>query len=94
MCAYREGCLEEPYEYGAARQDYEGILNRVTDMKVLLAKRGISGINGLESTKVDPMGMAAMGTADVLAMAKKEQQDIDRQYERIAAAAAAAARTR
>lgn len=97
MC--REGCLEEPYEYGAARQDYEGILTRVTDVKALLAKRGIIGIDGLNAmsakSKADPMGLnIAMTTADVLARAKKEQQDIDRQYDRIAAAAAAAARTR
>lgn len=88
---YREGCLEEAYEYGAARQDYEGILTRIAETKLLLDKRAISAIDGSQVAAKAP---AVDRAAALLARAKKEQEDIDRQYERIAAAAAAAARTR
>lgn len=80
-----ECALRVPYDYASARQDYEGVLRQIADLEAICERRGVSGVHSAGG---------ARSPQEFLAIAKKEKEDLDRKYERMAAAAAAAARGR
>lgn len=73
--------MQEPYDYGSARHDYENLLRTLNDVEKSVEKRGASGVRSDTCTR---------SLEEFLAAAKKDKEVIVAQQKSMAAAAAAA----